>query len=123
MSDDRRRQNYPDPTELYRRKEANRKNEATRSVSEKMAAVARLRDFERQLEGIRKANRAKRAAKQIKIGIKTRWQLLTVAVANGVADQIGCETSFVAGKTENSTQRSKCVGSNFWAFGRKLHLQ
>jgi hypothetical protein len=72
MSDDRRRQNYPDPTELYSRKEANRKNEATRSVSEKMAAVARLRDFERQLEGVRKANRAMRAAKQIKIEIKTR---------------------------------------------------
>jgi hypothetical protein len=72
MSDDRHRQNYPDPTELYRRKEANRKNEATQSVSEKMAAVARLRDFERKLEGIRKENRARRAAKQIKIEIKTR---------------------------------------------------
>jgi len=72
MSNDRRRQNYPDPTELYRRKEANRKNEATRSVSEKMAAVARLRDFEQKLEGTRKANRARRAAKQVKIDIKTR---------------------------------------------------
>lgn len=72
MSDDKRSQNYPDPTELYRRKEANRKNEATRSVSEKMAAVARLRDFERKLEDTRKANRAKRKAKQIKIEIKTR---------------------------------------------------
>jgi len=72
MSDDRRRPNYPDTTELYRRKEANRKNEATRLVSEKMAAVARLRDFERKLEGTRKANRARRAAKQVKIEIKTR---------------------------------------------------
>ena len=72
MSDDRRRQTYPDTTELYRRKEANRKNEATRSVSEKMAAVARLRDFEQELEGTRKANRARRAAKQVKIDIKTR---------------------------------------------------
>jgi len=72
MSDDRRRQNYPDTTEFYRRKEANRKNEATRSVSEKMAAVARLRDFEQKLEGTRKANRARRAAKQVKIDIKTR---------------------------------------------------
>jgi len=69
MSDDKR---YPDLTELYRRKEANRKNEARRPISEKMATVARLRDFERSLEGIRKTNRAKRAAKEIKIQIKTR---------------------------------------------------
>ena len=72
MSDDKLNKEYPDVTELYRRKEAQRKNEASRSVSEKMAAVRRLRDFERQLEGIRKANRAKRAAKQITIEIKTR---------------------------------------------------
>jgi len=63
MGDDRRRQNYSDPTELYRRKEANRKNEATRSVSEKMAAVARLRDFERQLEGTRKSKSGKARSK------------------------------------------------------------
>lgn len=69
MSDEKR---YLDPTKLYRRKEANRKNEARRPVSEKMATVARLRDFERSLEDIRKANRAKRAAGEIKIHIKTR---------------------------------------------------
>ena len=63
---------YPDPTELYRRKEAHRKLEAQRPVTEKMATVARLREFERSLDDIRKANRAKRAAKQIKINIKTR---------------------------------------------------
>lgn len=72
MSYEKHLDRYPDPTELYRRKEANRKNEAKRPVSEKMAAVARLRDFERSLEDIRKANRAKRAAKEIKIHIKTR---------------------------------------------------
>jgi len=72
MSDDTQRQNYPDPTELYRRKEANRIDEATQSVSEKMAAVARLRDFERKLKGIRKENRARRETKQIRIEIKTR---------------------------------------------------
>lgn len=72
MSDNNRSEAYPNAAELYRRKEAHRKNEAKRPVSEKMAAVARLRDFERQLEGIRIANRAKRAAKQIKIEIKTR---------------------------------------------------
>jgi hypothetical protein len=69
MSDDK---SYPDPVEIYRRKEAHRKNEAKRPVSEKMAAVVRLRDLERALENIRKTNRAKRAAKEITIRIKTR---------------------------------------------------
>lgn len=72
MSEDKVSKNYPDPIELYRQKEAQRKIEAKRPVAEKMVAVTRLRDFERQLEGIRKANRAKRAAKQIEIKIKTR---------------------------------------------------
>jgi hypothetical protein len=63
---------YPDSAELYRLKEIHRKSEAKRPISEKMATVARLRDFERQLKDIRKANRAKRAAKQIKIHTKTR---------------------------------------------------
>src|SRR5690349_13835083 len=35
---------YPDPTELYRRKEAHRKLEARRPVTEKMATVTQLRD-------------------------------------------------------------------------------
>ena len=72
MTDDKHLESYPDPTELYRRKEANRKNEAKCPISEKMAAVERLRDFERSLEDIRKTNRAKRAAKEIKIQIKTQ---------------------------------------------------
>ncbi|HXS00850.1 MAG TPA: hypothetical protein VN724_09770 [Pyrinomonadaceae bacterium] len=72
MSENSANKTYPDPSELYRRKEAQRKNEARRPVSEKMLAVTRLRDFERKLEDIRKANRAKRAAKQVKIEIKTR---------------------------------------------------
>ena len=72
MSDEKHLERYPDATELYRRKEANRKNEARRPISEKMATVARLRDFERSLEGIRKANRSKRVAGEIKIHIKTR---------------------------------------------------
>ena len=63
---------YPDNSELYRRKELNRKDEAKRPVAEKMAAVVRLRDLETKLENTRIANRAKRAAKQIKILIKTR---------------------------------------------------
>jgi hypothetical protein len=72
MSEDPVKKGYPNPADLYRRKEAHRKDEAKRPVSEKMAAVVRLRDFERKLEDIRKVNRAKRAAKLIKIEIKTR---------------------------------------------------
>lgn len=63
---------YPDAVELYRQKEIQRQQEARRPISEKMAAVVRLRNFERSLEGVRQANRAKRAAKQITIRIKTR---------------------------------------------------
>lgn len=69
MNDNRE---YSDPVEIYRRKEAHRKNEAKRPVSEKMAVVVRLRNLERALEDTRKANRAKRAAKGITIRIKTR---------------------------------------------------
>ena len=72
MSNDKNLEGYIDATEFYRRREAHRKNEARRPISEKLATVARLRDFERSLEDIRKANRAKRAAKEIKIEIKTR---------------------------------------------------
>jgi hypothetical protein len=62
---------YPDTSEFYRRKEANRKVEAKRPIAEKMATVAKLRDAEKSLAPIRAANKAKRAAKQIKIRIKT----------------------------------------------------
>lgn len=62
---------YPETAELFRRKEAQRKKNAQRPVSEKLATVARLRDMEKSLAPIRKANKAKRAAKQIKIRIKT----------------------------------------------------
>lgn len=72
MSNNKPAERYPDPTQIYLRKEVNRKNEARRPISEKMATVVRLRDFERSLEKIRNANRAKRAAKQIEIEIKTR---------------------------------------------------
>ena len=63
---------YPDLSEFYRRKEARRQVEAKRPVSEKIAAVKQLRDLERSLADIRQENKAKRAAKQIKIEIKTR---------------------------------------------------
>jgi len=72
MKENNNSRDYPDPTEFYRRKEIYAKKEAKRPVSEKLEAVARLRDFERQLEDVRKANKSKRAAKQISIKIKTR---------------------------------------------------
>ncbi|HXQ34099.1 MAG TPA: hypothetical protein VN843_08810 [Anaerolineales bacterium] len=72
MSGDEFNKSYPDATEFYRQKEARRKAEAKRPVSEKLAAVVRLRDFERSLQDVRQANRAKRVAKQIKVQIKTR---------------------------------------------------
>ena len=72
MSNEPHDREYPDLSEFYRRKEAHRQVEAKRPVSEKMAAVRRLRDLERSLADIRKENKAKRAAKQIKIDIKTR---------------------------------------------------
>jgi hypothetical protein len=67
-----RRKEYPDLAEFYRRKEAGRKVEAKRPVSEKMAAVTRLREFEHSLADVRRSNKEKRAAKQIRINIKTR---------------------------------------------------
>ena len=72
MSNNKANNQYPDSDEFYRRKQAHREKEAKRPVSEKMAAVVRLRNFERKLEDIRTANRAKRAAKQIRIDVKTR---------------------------------------------------
>ena len=72
MSDDKLNKQHFDASELYRNKQAHRSIEAKRPISEKMAAVVRLRDFERALESTRKANKAKRAAKQIAIEFKTR---------------------------------------------------
>ena len=66
------RKKYPDLTDFYLRKEARRKVEAKRPVSDKLATVERLRDLENSLADIRKENKAKRATKQIKIHIKTR---------------------------------------------------
>jgi len=62
---------YPNTTELQRRKEAGRKPEAKRSVADKMATVSKLRDVQQSLAPVRAANKARRAAKQIKIRIKT----------------------------------------------------
>ena len=61
MSNQEPSKDYPVSKEIYQRKEAQRRNEAHRPISEKMATVVRLRDFQRQLKDIRQANRAKRA--------------------------------------------------------------
>ena len=62
---------YPDVTEIYRRKAANRKSEAKRPVSEKMAMASRLREAQEKLAPVRAANKAKRAGNKIKIRIST----------------------------------------------------
>lgn len=72
MSKDNQPKKYPELTDFYRRKEAHRKAEAKRSISEKMETVARLRQFEQSLADIRQQNKEKRAAKQIRLTIRTR---------------------------------------------------
>lgn len=66
------RKKYPDLTDFYQRKEARRKVEAKRPVSEKIATVERLRDLENSLADIRKENKKRRANKQVRVRIKTR---------------------------------------------------
>ena len=62
---------YPDVTELYKRKEANRKNEAKRSISEKMAIASRLREVQDKLAPIRAANKARRALRKANIPVRS----------------------------------------------------
>ncbi|MFN2513471.1 MAG: hypothetical protein ABR568_18875 [Pyrinomonadaceae bacterium] len=62
---------YPDAKEFYRRKEAGRKAAAKRPLTEKLAAVTKLRDLEKSLAPLRAANKVRRASKQIKIHTKT----------------------------------------------------
>jgi hypothetical protein len=56
---------------FYRRKEQQRKARAKRPVSEKLAIASRLRDVQQALVPARAANKAKRAAGEVKIRIKT----------------------------------------------------
>jgi hypothetical protein len=58
-------------TELYQRKEEQRKLRAKRPIAEKMAIAEKLRDAERTLAPTRAANKAKRAAGKMEIRIKT----------------------------------------------------
>jgi hypothetical protein len=62
---------YADSAEFHRRKDTQRKAEAKLPAAQKMAIVSKLRDVERTLAPVRAANKAKRAAKQVKIRIKT----------------------------------------------------
>ena len=62
---------YPDVTEIFRRKEANRKDDAKRPVSEKMAIASKLRDVQERLVPARAANKAKRVGSKIRIRISS----------------------------------------------------
>jgi hypothetical protein len=56
---------------LYRRKEQQRKARAQRPVSEKLAIASRLRDVQEKLAPARAANKARRASGKVEIRIKT----------------------------------------------------
>jgi hypothetical protein len=62
---------YPDVSELYKRKEANRKSEAKRSISEKLAIASKLRDFQDKLAPIRAANKAERLRRKVTVRVKS----------------------------------------------------
>jgi len=72
MSKDRATNPYPDSNKIYLQKEHKRRLNAAQSVSKKLELVNKLRQVEQSLASVRKANKAKRATKQIKISIKTR---------------------------------------------------
>ena len=61
---------YPDVSELYKRKEANRKNEARRSISEKLAIASKLREIQDKLAPLRAANKAARSRRKITVRVK-----------------------------------------------------
>lgn len=56
---------------IFRKKEAGRLVAAKRPVAEKLQVLAQLRNFEKQLEPIRAANKALRLRKGVKIRVKT----------------------------------------------------
>jgi hypothetical protein len=61
---------YPDVTEIYKRKEAHRKNEARQSISEKMAIASRLREVQDKLAPIRTANKSRRSRRKVSFPVK-----------------------------------------------------
>ncbi len=56
---------------LYRRKEQQRKARSKRPISEKLAIASRLRNVQEKLAPARAANKARRAAGKVEIRIKT----------------------------------------------------
>jgi hypothetical protein len=61
---------YPDVSELYKRKEAHRKNEAKRPVSEKLAIASKLREVQEKLAPVRAANKSKRSLRKVMIRVR-----------------------------------------------------
>ena len=61
---------YQDVAELYKRKEAHRKNEAKLSISEKMVIASRLREVQDLLAPIRAANKSRRSLRKVTIRVK-----------------------------------------------------
>ena len=61
---------YPDVSELYERKEAHRKNEAKRSISEKLAIASKLREVQDKLAPVRAANKSKRSLRKVTIPVR-----------------------------------------------------
>jgi hypothetical protein len=61
---------YPDVSELYKRKEAHRKNEAKRSISEKMDIASKLREVQDKLAPVRAANKSARARRKLTIRVR-----------------------------------------------------
>ena len=58
--------------ELYGEMEERRKLRAQRPITEKLAITERLRDLQKALAPVRAANKAKRAATEVQIRIKTQ---------------------------------------------------
>lgn len=61
---------YPDVTELYKRKQANRNKEAQRPVSEKIVIASKLREVQDKLAPVRAANKSKRLHRKLTIRVK-----------------------------------------------------
>ena len=61
-----------DNAELYRAMEERRKLRAKRPIAEKLAVAERLRDLQKALAPLRASNKAKRAAENVEIRIKTK---------------------------------------------------
>jgi hypothetical protein len=55
---------YPDVSELFRRREAARRESAQMPVAQKMEVAARLRDASAALAATRAANKARRVARR-----------------------------------------------------------